>query len=856
MYSSFREKIDSIGEVYAEDNLFRYMRDDETVENMSYADMHRIVCSMEKEFSRIGLQKGDRVALVSPLSPGTVLTGLSLAYANMTTVLLDATLPEEELAKLITFSDVRAVFTTDELYHLLKASFTDTLDFFELIQDEVLHPYGDFTDISSVKAHKTVDPETDVIAIIFSSGTTGSMKGIKISYESVIKTQIILSRVAGKRERSKYLYVYPFNHIAGYTLCYVFMFIGCELGMMEDMNATKLQKKLLEFEPHYFAIVPRVYEVMEQKIRSKIQEKGALTEWGVDFLLGLCYFLRRHFGINLGWYLFKGIRDQAFGKNIFFLGGGGTPSKASNARFFFSLGLAWSDVYATTETGVPIAITGIGDRIVVGTVGNVHKNPEIQIAIGPTDEEGNGEILVKSELMMRGYFRQPELTQEAFDENGYFKTGDLGYIDKRGNLHVTGRMKESIVLQNGKKVSPTDVDDYYFEKISKYELASRGIPTGNKQFDQIHLFIKDDNFTDQQKESIKNAFLYLSQSAPPMYKLSGVHFVEKIEKTSIGKIKRYLLEAEASQSKEEGKNKKLSDLEKLFNIIKQYCSVENITRNHRLVEDLGIDSLKMYELYTTLETEFHEDITASIQTIRTVGELYDALVDEHSSEGDNIDLSKYPLPKSEKDIKKLANAMSRMQFLWKLEVKGIENVPKDDTYLVCVNHECHFDGVFVFSALYNHKLIDLDKICIMAKREHLESKKTQKWLKLLGGIPVDRYGMSAPSIRRSVQVIRGGYTYLIHPEGTRTRDGKLGEFKLGAAKLAEETGKKILPVRIDGVYEIYPYDRKYPRLFDWKHFKRYRVEITFGEPIAQGDKSTKQFMDAVRDSIVRMGNKE
>lgn len=855
MYDDFRKKIDSISGIYGDGNLFRYMRDDGTIENMSYADMYRIVRCMEKEFERIGLHRGERVALASVLSPGTVLTGLALAYAGITTVLLDASLPAEELKKLITFSDVRAIFADEPLYLQLRDSFGEQLDFFGLIRDEVLHPYGE-EEITSLKAQKTLDPENDIIAIIFSSGTTGTMKGIKITYESIIKTQRILSRVAGKRERSKYLYVYPFNHIAGYSLCYVFMFIGCELGLIENMNATKLQKVLLEFEPHYFAFVPKVYEVMEQKIRAKIHEKGALVEGTINLLMSVCYFFRKNFGINLGWYLFKSIRNQAFGKNIFYLGGGGTSSKGSNARFYFSLGLYWSDVYAATETGVPIAITGIGDRIVVDTVGNVNKNPEIQIAIGKKDENGNGEILVKSELMMKGYFREPELTKMAFDENGYFKTGDLGYIDKKGNLHVTGRLKESIILQNGKKVSPGDVDNYYSERVPGYEIACRGIAVAKLQYDHIHLFIQDDEYDVQEKSRIKKAFHEVSVSAPSMYKLHRIHFVNKIERTSIGKVKRYLLTAEKESDPAENNSKnKLSQQERFIKIIKNHCSVDIITMDQSLTDDLGIASLRMYELFIALENEFHADIVSAGPSVCTVGELYDVVFSKHKKAVNNIDISKFPMQKTEKDRKRLILAMSFMQRLWKIEIKGLEHVKKDENYIICPNHECHFDGMFVFAALHKSNLVDLSKIGCMAKKEHLEHKITTDWLRMLGGIPVDRYGMSAPSIQRSIQCIKEGYTFLIHPEGTRTKDGTLGEFRPGAAKLAEETGRKILPVRIDGAYELYPYDRMRPKLFDWKHFRRYRITITFAEPISKDDRSEEELMAMVRDSIIKMESK-
>ena len=111
-------------------------------------------------------------------------------------------------------------------------------------------------------------------------------------------------------------------------------------------------------------------------------------------------------------------------------------------------------------------------------------------------------------------------------------------------------------------------------------------------------------------------------------------------------------------------------------------------------------------------------------------------------------------------------------------------------------------------------------------------------------------------ILRSRECISDGYTFLIHPEGTRTRNGELGRFKSGAATLAAETGKKILPVRIDGAYEVYPYNKTFPRLFDWKHFKKYPLTIQFAEPISTEGKTVQEVTEELRKVIIQMGEEK
>ena len=123
--------------------------------------------------------------------------------------------------------------------------------------------------------------------------------------------------------------------------------------------------------------------------------------------------------------------------------------------------------------------------------------------------------------------------------------------------------------------------------------------------------------------------------------------------------------------------------------------------------------------------------------------------------------------------------------------------------------------------------------------------------KALGGIPVDRSGNTAPAMKRAEELLNQDKTYMIiHPEGTRSRSGKLGEFKLGAAQLAKDVGIKIVPVCINGAYEIYPPKAKLPHCFNWKKWQRYPLTITFGKAIEVGDKTKEEITEQIKSFIV------
>lgn len=757
-YLKFKEKIDYTFQKYNEKVAIEYLLENGEKKEFHFGKIYQEILFFSKVMEEHGLKAGDRVAILTPHSPYGIVTCIACAYWNLTSVLFDVSLPEQEIKRLLELSDVRAIFTTNKFCKMECVKQYFNIPVFDIEKENFSHSV--FEGFShTVKMEPTKDPEDEVIAILFSSGTTSSMKGIMITYQSIPITRDIIADLAGLKAEMSYLLVLPFNHIAGFAGGLTYLLTGCTLGLIENVNASKLQKGLLEFQPSYFAMVPRVYEVMEQKIRQAVKEKGKVSEISFNIMLMFSGFLRKYFGINIGRRLFAPVWTSVFGKNIFGLATGATPCKKETERFFLNMGIIWANMYATTETGVPIASTGIHDRYPVGAVGNVKRDKRIQVIIKNPDKKGCGEICVKSPLLMKGYFRDFELTKNAFEE-GYFKTGDYGYIDRKGYLYVTGRMKESILLHNGKKISPVDVDAIYQKIVPEgCIVASCGINCKGQEYDEIYLFVQKQSECVVTKEEIRRCILECSAKTSENYRVRHIQFVEEIPYTSVGKVKRFLLKDMIHSSEEVKKQ----------------------------------------------EMEYKENI------------LYD--------------IQKYPLRKHwyHKVAFKIAGLVSRL--LWKFEVDGIENIPETGNYIICPNHESHLDGLWVWTAM-GKKNPGIKNICCMAKYEHLLDRSSRFWMTMLGGIPVDRTGNTAIALRRTEECLKkGNFKLLIHPEGTRTRDGSMNKLKEGAALLAIKSGYPLIPVQIEGAYEIFPYDKKRPKLFCIERKQRYTLKIHFRKPI-------------------------
>ena len=285
-----------------------------------------------------------------------------------------------------------------------------------------------------------------------------------------------------------------------------------------------------------------------------------------------------------------------------------------------------------------------------------------------------------------------------------------------------------------------------------------------------------------------------------------------------------------------------------------------VTPDLKLGEDIGMGSLEVFELCSVLEERYGVPIGSSLHGQITVGEL-EGLVRQGGSEpgqtgadmhktASAFDTDRFPQQRSGHDLALLRKMMALSKAVWRFKVRGIENIPKQGNYILCPNHESHLDGLWVFTAIGEPRL-DLKKICCMAKKEHLDHAFSRKWLRLLGGIPVDRYGNPLASIKRCIGCVDEGRILLIHPEGTRTRDGSLGDFKEGAAKIAVETGRPVIPVCIHGARRIYPPDRSLPRMFDLRKRRRYPLEISFGRPIEPEGKNPREITDGIREFIAK-----
>lgn len=837
-YIQFKNEFIAVCESNKDKIAITYYKKDGTIEECSYYELEHRVLDIIDKYAQYGIRRGDRVAVLIPLSTNAYIDILALASMGATSVVLDINLHEQELRRILEDADVSCVITVPSLYEEKMKS----------VDIPVLDSSDSALPICWKEIRNVSDPDYNALAILYSSGTTSTAKGVVIGYEQEIKAMNSLLDIVGTSD-IRYLMLFPNSHVSGFTDFLVLLLRGGQLATMEDSSSAQIMRGFQNYRPNTFGMVPKVWEIFKDKIEEGIRSKGTKKSKAIFRLISLAGFIREKTKINVGRFFFKRINRDVFGGNLRQAHFGGGKSNPQVTRFFWNLGFDCYDFYASTEANIPILVTD--GKKYMNSNGDIKSNKNVDIRIWNPDCNGIGEIQVKSKLMMRGYFRNPELTKESFID-GYFKTGDYGKI-QNNQLYITGRIKESIHLENGEKVSPEDVERAYKQLLnSDIEFSVAGIPVSDNN-EQIGIFVV--GIAHQYDE----VFEKLNAKVAVNYRFKKIFYIDCLPKTSVGKVKRYQLiqianETDSLETQIEGNLKN-----DLYEIVRSYSSVSSFDEDSLLVGDMGFDSLRMFELLCKLEEVYGVNFAERMGEIRTYGELRDCIVEYQNNDIIGAQNNKqYPKRKTRFMIQDLKIFLKILRGIYTFNVKGIENIPRSGKYIICSNHTSNLDPFFLLAAMPK-SVAPLKEVCTLAA-EHTLKHGISKWLfEILGGIPVDRYGNTQPAMRNAVKNLRENRPIIIFPEGARSRDGSLLPFRPGVGELAIQTNTKIIPVVINGGYAIFPRHQKLPNVFCWSKMKKYRLEIIFLEPIIPGEMSAEdisiEIMNRIKEKYeMRTGN--
>ncbi len=498
------------------------VKDDGTNESYTYSQMLTIVEEYAAVLKQLGICAGDRVAIAAPSSPRWSFAYFAILSLDACPVMVDCTLPKNDLCLTVNRSYVSAMYVTSS-YVKYSDEFTST-PVLEINDGKT------FLNDCRTKPVTEMPPDPRVGSIIYSSGTTKAASGIMHSPESMYDTIMMYANILKLDENNTFLGILPNSHIYGlYTQVLCSALVSANTCYVQSLRPACLSRAMNEFRPTMFPGVPMLYEGLRTQIIRRINSDEK-TKKQFEFFYPICLKLRKKTGINLGKRLFKKV-GEAFGGRAKVLCCAGAPVNEQIAEFFYAVGFDFIIAYGATETNIP-TIGNYGKTMTTDSCGKPF--PGIECKIGEGEE-----ILLRSPRLMLGYFNDPEATKAAFTEDGWFRSGDVGYFDKNGNVHISGRCKDNIVLPSGKKVVPSDVEANYVDIDGVEEFVVCGIPANKGICDEIHAFVKLSDHADEDK--VRAAITEISKTLSQNRKLSQLHFVNDIPKTALNKPKRYLL---------------------------------------------------------------------------------------------------------------------------------------------------------------------------------------------------------------------------------------------------------------------------------------------------------------------------
>jgi long-chain acyl-CoA synthetase len=831
---------------------------------MTYEEFFLLSNSIASFLISNGLNKGDRIAIVSENRPEWCAAYMAILMCGGIAVPIDMQLGSDEIRNLLIDSETKITFYSSKTEaNVLKAVEgtdikkinLDTTSFTHL----TIHPF----------THSPVSPD-DIASIIYTSGTTGKPKGVMLTHQNFCSDADAVIQAKVVTHDDNVLSILPLHHTYPFMCTFIVpVFIGATITFAPGLKAADLISAIKDRDVTIVVSVPRLLEMIRNGIVSKIKEKK-LFSGIVLWMMKLCGMVRIKLDINIGKALFKSIHKN-FGRLKFFASGG-ARLEPSIMKDLEALGFTVLEGYGLTETS-PVITFNPPEKRKPGSAGRPLPDVEIKVS-------DDGEIMVKGHMVMKGYYKNQAATDDAI-RDGWLLTGDTGYLDKDGYLFITGRKKEIIVLSSGKNIYPEDVEVFYASIPLIKEICI------TEMQGQLHAVIVPDfeyakrSLIGNISEALKWEINAVSMKLPEYMRIKGYTMLAgPLPRTPLGKLRRFMIK---EILKAEGKEKKIGEDRSLMEdavgrrvadcIMALMTEAVPIMSTDNLELDLGFDSLKRIELVSSLESAFSVSLPETFMAeVQTVGDIVSMLKEQISGEGIKEGgavswkdiLEKEPLPENKEKVGFSYNNMEiaiayvfltiqkvLFKLLFCLKAEGSENIPQNGPFVIAPNHVSFLDG-FVIASSVSYKTFK--GLYFLGFQKYFAGRLRSWFAKVSHVIPIDPEIYLNKALQMSAYVLKNKKALCIFPEGGRSFDGRLMEFRKGIGVLAVEMDIPVIPAFIRGTFEALPRGAKFIRPS--------KIEVFFGEPISAADIDMQQkpegidkyqyFMEELRKRVISL----
>lgn len=606
------------------------IRENDTYATCTYGQLHHLSLKTAAFLIQEGLAPEERAGILLENSSWWPAIYFGIMAVGATAVPIDPKLTPAEIINLLGDCQAKILFTSQALF----ITFKDLLKDLPYLKKTLLYPFPEIAAAEPADRINTADKSEFIASLLYTSGTTASPKGVLLTHKNFCSNFESVSKLRLVTAKDNIITLLPLHHSYPFMVCLILpLLAGAKITFLNSLKSEDLLKCLQETKGSILVGVPQLYHLLHKSILEKIAKPQSLFS-----LLKTINFTRRALGLNLNKIILNKLHRR-FGPSLRFFFSGGARLDPKAARELTLLGFDLLEGYGLTETSPVVTFTPPGNAK-FGSAGL--PIPGVKIKILDPNPEGIGEVLIQGPNVMKGYYNKPKESQEVL-KDGWFYSGDLGYIDKDGCLFLTGRSKEVIVLSSGKNIYPEEIEAHYLKtpyikEICVLETSEEGtsslyaVVLPNLEYFRTN---KEINIRGKIREEMEN----LSKELPAYKRIMGWRMTkEELSRTRLGKLKRYEIKAKylRPRPKEDPEALKAEDkvsppADKIERQVIEFLSRElkrKVRTSDHLELDLGIDSLSRVELAIGLEKIFNINLAdTDMADVFTVKELIDKIRD-------------------------------------------------------------------------------------------------------------------------------------------------------------------------------------------------------------------------------------
>ena len=791
----------------------------------TYADIGQQVPRVAHRLREAGVEPGDRVLIWAVNRPEWAVSFLGVLWAGGVVVPLDFRTTDELAMKVAAQTGARLVLAS---MPTIKAA--ERLELPAMTVESLV----DKSRKGPMLPRPEIDPDS-LAEIVFTSGTTGDPKGVMLSHRNIATNAASLRSVVPIGPETRLLSILPLSHMYGLNPGLLAPLIaGSSVVYPTSLQPPVLARTFRDQRVTMLLAVPQVVKLLTNAIERRVDATGKRA------MFERLHTIARHLPMALRRILFRQVLSR-FGGALRFLAVGGAAMNPVVARRWEQMGVSSLQGYGATETAPVVAFTRF-ERNRIGTVGEVL--PGVEVLINP-----DGEILVRGPNVFSGYWQRPDATAAVL-EDGWYHTGDHGTLDADGFLTLHGRKKDMLVMPDGTKVHPDDVEQVLIRDPRVRDAAVIGLerPGGDVQVHAVLILNEGADAADVVREA--NAKLGGHQQI----RGSSIWPDDDFPRTPSMKVRKPEVLAWAEAGAASAPPAQAADpgaaagsVERLVGQL-EGVPADLIGPDAKLSSDLGIDSLGRVELLSLIEEELGVYVDdGDLDPDETVGGLQARVDTTPTTAAAEEGIYGWPLNPFAGALRmgiQLLFVQPLVALLYRRRVRGLEHLEGlEGPVMFTPNHHLHNDNAIILCSI---PLRWRWKLSVAAALDGIYKSRFRGFMATLIGnaFPLARTG----AVRRSLDLLGArldrGYSVLIYPEGMLTVGGPLQEFKTGTGLVAVHGAVPVVPMRLK-VHRPSRFDKETGGT-GW----RGDVEVVFGAPLRFGiDVDPTQATDEIRAAV-------